>query len=352
MAQTLALRCRSFLSNGQNWKNAWLITAGVVAFYVSVIRPREYAPGINNSKATGFAALAERVEPMAYYSRPMLQKGVVGGIPRTAHSANMMTVRASLGSSVSFDADKSESEGESDRKMVRTATLELIVEHPAETAEKIRTLAEQNGGFLVSSEVRGGQEATAANLSVRVPVARYEEVRTELRKLALRIETERIDAQDVTRQYTDQNANLRNLKAEEEQYLLILKQAKSVKDTLDVSEKLSNVRGQIEQQQAEFNALSKQIETVAIDLSLRTDAEARVMGLNWRPLYQIKMAGRDGLDGIASYLSTMTSVVFLLPTVILWLATIAFAGWIAWRAMRWIGRRWFGWNTARASAQS
>jgi hypothetical protein len=115
---------------------------------------------------------------------------------------------------------------------------------------------------------------------------------------------------------------------------------------------LSDVRGQIEQQQAECNALSRQIETVAIDLSLRTDAEARVMGLDWRPLYQIKMAVRDGMDGIASYLSMMTSVVFLLPTVILWLATIALAGGMAWRALRWIGRRWFGWNTTPASAQS
>jgi hypothetical protein len=186
-------------------------------------------PGINSSKARRLAALAARAEPMAYYSRPMLQKGVIGGIPGKTHSANLARIRASLGSAVALDADKSESEGESDRKTIRAAALELIVDHPAEAAEKLRTLAEQNGGFLVSSEVRGGQEATAANLSVRVPVARYEEVRTAVRKLALRLETERIDAQDVTRQYTDQNANLRNLKAEEQQYLLILKQAKTLK---------------------------------------------------------------------------------------------------------------------------
>jgi len=42
-----------------------------------------------------------------------------------------------------------------------------------------------------------------------------------------------------------------------------LKRAKTVKDTLDVSEKLNGVRGEIEQQQVEFQALSKQVETVA-----------------------------------------------------------------------------------------
>ena len=34
-------------------------------------------------------------------------------------------------------------------------------------------------------------------------------------------------------------------------------------------------RGQIEQQQAEFNALAKQTETVAIAVSLRAEAEAQ-----------------------------------------------------------------------------
>jgi len=171
--------------------------------------------------------LAERAEPMAHYSRPMLQKGVIRGIPRTTHSANLTRIRASLGSAVARDADKSES----DRKTIRTATLELIVEHPAEAAEKIRTLAEQNGEFLVSSEVRG---RAASSLSA-----------SRRRKSRPRMSRGNIPTGMPT---------FRNLKAEEQQYLLILKQAKTVKDKLDVSEKLSDVRGQIEQQQAEFNA--------------------------------------------------------------------------------------------------
>jgi hypothetical protein len=257
-----------------------------------------------------------------------------------------MLASAALAPAAARDADKSEAEDQADRKMVRSSTIELIVQQPAETAEKIRALAEQNGGFLVSSEVRGGADMAVANASIRVPVARYEEVRDEIRKLGLRVEGERVEAQDVTRQYTDQDANLRNLKAEEQQYLQILRQARTVKDTLDVSEKLSDVRGQIEQQQAEFNALSKQIETVLINVSLRSDAEARVMGLNWRPLYQIKTAVRDGLDGVGTYVSTMTSVLFFLPTVILWMVTIILAGWIAWKVLRWVAHHWFGWKRA------
>jgi hypothetical protein len=230
---------------------------------------------------------------------------------------------------------------EADRKIVRTGSLEMVVQRPAEAAEKIRTLAEGAGGFLVSSEIRGEQDATGGSLTIRVPAAQFEQVRAEIRKLGLRVESEKIEAQDVTRQYVDQEANLRNLRAEEVQYLSILKQAHTVKDTLEVSEKLSEVRGQIEQQLAEFDALSKQIETVAIAVSLRAQAEAQVFGLHWRPLYQMKLAFRDGLDGVADYASAMTAIVFYLPAVILWLGTILVAAAVAWRVVRWAGRRMF-----------
>jgi len=274
--------------------------------------------------------------------------GVVGGVPGGI-AAEKHGAPREMAFSMAPPAAPPSSEDSSDRKMIRTSSIEMIVQRPAEEAEKIRALAEREGGFLVSSEMRGEQDATGASLTIRVPAARFEGVRAEIRKLGLRVETEKVEAQDVTRQYVDQEANLRNLRAEEAQYLGILKQAHTVKDTMEVSEKLSEVRGQIEQQQAEFSALSKQIDTVAITVSLRGEAEARVFGLNWRPLYQMKMALRDGLDGVADYASEMTAILFYLPTVLLWLGTILLGAAAAWRVMRWAGRRVFGWQKTAAA---
>jgi len=201
------------------------------------------------------------------------------------------------------------------------------------------------GGEFLSLEQVGDENWW---LKIRVPAERLDQMLDKIRKMGSRVDSERIEAEDVTRQYTDQEANLRNLKAEEQQYLMILKQAKTVKDTLDVSEKLSEVSGHIEQQQADFKALSKQVETVAIDISLRAEADARVLGLNWRPLYQMKLALRDGLDGVGNYFSAMTAFVFFLPTVALWLGTIILFGAIALRIVRWTGRRWFGMKRSEA----
>jgi hypothetical protein len=231
------------------------------------------------------------------------------------------------------------------RKIIRTSSIEMVVLHPAEVAEKITSLAEGLGGYLVSAD-GGGQNATAGMLTIRVPAARFEEARAEIRKLGLRIESEKVDAQDVSRQYVDQDANLRNLRAEEAGYLMILKQASTVKDMLAVTQRLSEVRGQIEQQQAEFNALSRQVETVALKISLRTEAEAQVSGLNWRPGYQLKTALRDGLESLATYATAMTTILFYLPAVLLWVGTLVIGTAIGWRLLRWVGRRWFGWTEA------
>jgi hypothetical protein len=175
-----------------------------------------------------------------------------------------------------------------------------------------------------------------------VPAAKFDDVRIQIRKLGLRVENESIEAQDVTRQYVDQEARLRNLCAEEQQYLGILRKAATVKDTLEVSDKLNEVRGAIEERQAEFEALSKQVETIAINVNLQAEADAQVLGLNWRPLYQLKIAAREGLGGLADYAASMTAFVFYLPTVLLWLLTILAGAAIGWRILHWAGKTFFG----------
>ena len=365
MSMTWGSRFRLLMTSSRTYlKAGWLVVAGVVALYVGAIRPYEGVRGGGISREYGIASSrGGGSEPVALWKSAGVSnylgtsvdhaavQGVVGGVPGGVYAERQALSMMAL--STAPQAASASAEGSADRKMIRTSSLDMVVQHPAEAAEKIRALAERVGGFLVSSEMRGGEDATAGSLTIRVPAARFEEARAEIRKLGLRVESEKIEAQDVTRQYVDQEASLRNLRAEEVQYLGILKQAHTVEDTLDVSEKLSNVRGQIEQQQAEFNALSKQVETVAIAVSLRAEAEARVFGLNWRPLYQMKMALRDGLDGVGDYASSMTALLFYLPAVLLWLATILVGAGIGWKILRWAGRRVFGWGqTAEAVAQN
>ena len=333
----------TFWLGSRKWlKTGWLVTAFLIAVYGGVIRPSRAFRGIAMEKTTALAA----IERNRHWLLPLpgsvdnatLAAGIIGGVPGvvTPRSVSMMTY-----------SPKSESLNE--RQVVRTSSIDLLVKSPAEAADKIRSMTEHAGGFLVRLQTNGAKDATNATLTIRVPIARFEEVGAEIRKLGLRVESEQMEAEDVTRQYIDQQARLCNLRAQEAQYLTILKQAKTVKDTLEVSEKLNGVRGEIEQQQAEFETLSKQVETVAITVSLRSQAEANVFGLQWRPLFEIKLAAMQGLEGLADYASSMFSLLFYFPAILLWLATILAGAVLGWKLLRLGARVLF---TAKNSASS
>ena len=235
-------------------------------------------------------------------------------------------------------AAPSPSPAPADRKIVRTSSMELTVASPADAAEKIRAFAESLGGYVETAQISSSQDSPSATITIRVPAARLEDAKTELRKMAVKVNSEKTDAQDVTKQYVDLEARIRNLRAQEAQYLEIMRSAKKVQDMLDVSEKLSEVRGEIEQQQAEFAALSKQVETVAITISLLPQAAPESLSLNWKPLHQLQVAGRDALEGIADYASTMAAVVLYVPVIVLWIGTIVLGVFVSWRVVRWVGR--------------
>ena len=313
-------------------KTGWLLVAGISALYLS-IRPLEQAGGFRDQQSAGLVALRPRWFPQLISAKLSGADGTVAEVPGD--------LRGGIGSLQPSSLMPSSASSQDLRQLVRTNSLDLAVQDPAGAAERIRRFAESSGGYLVSSQIQGSAGNSSAALTVRVPVARWEEVRSQIRQLGLRVESDKLEAQDVTRDYVDREARLRTLSAQEQQYLQILKRAATVKDTLEVSDKLNQIRSQIEQQQAEFDALSKQVETVAIAVDLHSDADAEVLGLHWRPLYRIKSAMRDGLDGFGNYVASMISFAFLLPSILLWLMTFAVGAAVGWRLLRWAARAFF-----------
>jgi archaellum component FlaC len=235
----------------------------------------------------------------------------------------------------------SQSKSLPDRKIARTSSMDLLVSHPADQVEKIRAHVDSLGGYFERSEISGSQDNAIASITIAVPSAKLEEVKSELRKLSVSVEREKTDAQDVTKQYVDVQARMRNLRAEESQYLQIMHSATKVQDMLDVSEKISEVRGQIEQAQAEFESLSKQVEMVSISVSLRSQPKAAEFALNWKPMQQLRISLHDALDGVADYATAMSAALLYLPVIVLWLATIILGSAAGWRILRWIARTFF-----------
>src|SRR6266480_1763495 len=109
---------------------------------------------------------------------------------------------------------------------------------------------------------------------MRIPAEHFDDARAQVRTIAKAVEQATVEARDVTREDVNQEASLRNFRAEEAQYLAILKRATAHggQDVLEVSSKLAEVRGRIEEGEADLRLLHHQVE-----MSLLTTNNANSM---------------------------------------------------------------------------
>ncbi len=100
------------------------------------------------------------------------------------------------------------------------STLEIIATDPSQAAEQLRNFATHLSGFTASFKVSAGEEGTpSAQIIMRIPAEHFDDTRAQVRTIAKAVEQDTVEARDVTREDVNQEASLRNSRAEEAQYL-------------------------------------------------------------------------------------------------------------------------------------
>ncbi|HXG11562.1 MAG TPA: DUF4349 domain-containing protein [Gemmataceae bacterium] len=156
------------------------------------------------------------------------------------------------------------------RKIIYTAHVELVVEDFDAAQKTLLQLLEEYKGYVAKSEVRGSPGTRRSGTwTVRVPVANFRAFLAALDSLG---EPQRstTDSQDVTDEYYDLEARLKNKRVEEERLLDHLKKSTGkLEDILAVERELARVRGEIEQAQGRLQKLTKLTELTTVTVSLQ-----------------------------------------------------------------------------------
>jgi hypothetical protein len=230
-----------------------------------------------------------------------------------------------------------------DRKIVRNATLDLQVESIAAAVQQIEDAAGAAGGFVSSSNVfvsntdgagDSVERTQTASVTIRVPAAAYSSVMSQLRGIAKETEAETSDASEVTEEYTDLQARLRNLEATEARYLELLAKAGTIDEILTVQDRLNTVRLEIEQVTGRINVLNNLTDfaTITARLSLPPAvAEADGDNRNW-----VEEAWSASWKTSQHALVVLGTVAIVSGVFLAWMAVPALALFVAWRMF---GRR-------------
>jgi len=154
------------------------------------------------------------------------------------------------------------------RNLILTANVTMKTQDPWATADKARAIATGLGGDILAMSQTGQGENRSALITVRVPSDRFDEALRQLKLLDGEVITSNVDAKDVTDQFTDLQARLVAKQAEEQRYLQLFPQAKTVDETLKIDAALGNVRTQIEQLQGQINLIKNRTEYSTITMSI------------------------------------------------------------------------------------
>jgi len=201
-------------------------------------------------------------------------KGVPGGQPADGRDLGAVPAPGTV------TGDETGLASLADQRIIKTGDISIEVPDVIKSLARVRAMALQLGGYVGGSQA--GTRDEPATLTLRIPADRFDDALARLHELDGDVVVEATSEQDVTSAMVDLEARITNLQASEMQYRTLLGQAVKVEDILAVQTRLDDVRGQIEQLQAQHKELSSLTDLSTLTVTLIPSALQQAAG-SWDP---------------------------------------------------------------------
>ena len=209
-----------------------------------------------------------------------------------------------------------------DRKIIRNADITMEVDSTTDAQHRVTSIAETNGGFVVTSEAKQREHVDPSKrtvdikLVVRIPSERFGSALDQIKQLAGNLPAENVTGQDVTEDFIDLEARIKTQKALEFQFLEIMKQADSVADALEVQRQIADVRTDIEKLEGRKRFLENRSSLSTITVNIQTPKVITVSPTGF---------GRTLRDAVSDSLELASGMfIFFLRTVIVMIPVVVF----------------------------
>ncbi|MDQ3953314.1 MAG: DUF4349 domain-containing protein [Actinomycetota bacterium] len=209
-------------------------------------------------------------------------------------------------------------------RVIKTADLRLEVADGrlGQTLREGREIAEAAGGFLLSTSI-DGVDRRRGEFVIRVPAERFEETLSALEELGT-IAGEDVRGEDVSQEFVDLEARLRNATAQEEVLFRLYDRSDSIADTIRVQRELEDVQLEIERLRGRLRFLKDRTDLSTISVSL---VETGVVTAEAGPFEKAWDTARKTFVAVVS--GALVGAGFLLP-----IAAFALLAYVVFRLVR------------------
>jgi hypothetical protein len=138
---------------------------------------------------------------------------------------------------------------------------------------RLTTIADSAGGYISESRDDDTQALPSGTSTLRVPVASFEAVTAQVRKLGS-VTSASTTARDVTSQYVDLNARISAAQQTRDAYFTLLTKATTIGDTLAVQQQLQAAQTALEQLQGQQKVLADSSDLATLTVNVVQKATA------------------------------------------------------------------------------
>lgn len=167
-----------------------------------------------------------------------------------------------------------------DRMLVWRAYLHMDVANVSGSVAQATAVVQQRGGY-VERHVDNGKAATVL---ARIPSKNLETALGSIEELGT-VTYRHVEAEDVTEEYVDVQARLKNKIVLRDRLQQLLDKATSVKDTLAIEAELNRVQADADAMEARIKSLGKQVDYATVELNFRRKPIPGPLGFVFKGLW-------------------------------------------------------------------
>jgi len=211
-----------------------------------------------------------------------------------------------------------------ERLVIENADLAIVVKDPKADMAKISKLANDLGGYVVSSNLYQsytsmGKEVPEASIVVRIPAEKLDEALTQIKKDAVDVQSENRSGQDVTNIYVDLQSQLKAKQAAEKKLLEIMDQAVRAEDVLAIYMQVQTVQTEIEQLKGQIKYYEESAALSAVSVHLIAEEGTQPIEVGpWKPVGAAKEAVEDLIRFMQNFAEFLIRfLIYILPVLLI-----------------------------------
>ena len=164
--------------------------------------------------------------------------------------------------------DKNMTQEVTKKKIIKDGRVGMRVSDLVNTKSRIDTLINHYGGYYANEKLTNSEWEIAYHLKIRIPSAHFMRFISDTETGEGEIIYKEIDARDITDQFIDLEIRLDNKRNYQKRYNDLLIKANSIKEILEIEEKIRALEEEIESTTGQLLYLSDLVDYSTLDLTI------------------------------------------------------------------------------------